>query len=121
MYGSFVTAVRNARGLTQTELAAISGLSQPNLSAIEHDRRVPSADTLNRIVVSCGFELAAVAGGSAVFCPLPRGGWFPDEDDPGPLEGDPRDEAPALPPGAPMEQRLQVIEAVLEAAGEALS
>lgn len=120
MYGSFVVAVREARGLTQAQLAEVSGLSQPNLSAIEHDRRVPSADTLNRIVVSCGFELAAVAGGATVFCPLPRGGWFPDEDDPGPVEGDPPDEAPALRPGAPIGERLRVIEAALEAAGEVI-
>jgi transcriptional regulator with XRE-family HTH domain len=120
MYGSFVRAVRTSRGLSQSEHASISGVSQPNLSAIEHDRRVPSADTLNRLVVSCGYELAAVAGDAAVFCPLPRGGWFPDEDDPGPLEGDPPDEPPALSPGAPTEERLRVIEAVMEAAGEAL-
>ena len=101
--------------MSQRELAGVSGIPQPNLSAIEHDRRLPSADTLNRILVSCGYELAAVAGDRIVYAPLPQGGWFPDEEDPGPVDGDPADEAPVLPPDAPMDQRVQVIDAVLGA------
>lgn len=118
MYGSFVRRVREARGLSQAQLAAVTGIPQPNLSAIEHDRRLPSADTLNRIVVACGFELAAVAGERTVFCDLPLVGWFPDEDDPGPVAGDPVDEPPVLAPDADIDQRLAVIDAVLEAAGD---
>lgn len=116
MYGDFVRTVRRSRGLSQAQLAEVSMVPQPNLSAIEHDRRTPSAETLNRILVACGYELAAVAGDTTIHCPLPRVGWFPDEDDPGPVEGDPLDEEPSLAPGAPIEARLQAIEAVLEAA-----
>lgn len=116
MYGAFVRAVRTERGMSQDELAAVSGVSQPNLSAIENDRRVPSADTLNRIVVACGFELAAVAGDRAVYCDLPAVGWFPDDDEPGSVEGDPPDEAPVLGPDATPEQRAAVLRAVLSLA-----
>ena len=66
VYGSFVRSIRRARGLSQRQLAAIAGVPQPNISAIEHDRRLPSADSLNRLVVACGFELAAVAGEKVV-------------------------------------------------------
>lgn len=118
MYGSFVRSIRASRGLAQGELATIAGISQPNLSAIEHDRRLPTADTLNRIVVACGYELAAVAGDRAIYCDLPRTGWFPDEDDPGALAGDPVDEAPVVTAETPIEQRLAVIDAVLDAAGQ---
>lgn len=120
MYGPFVHRLRTSRGLSQAELARITGIPQPNLSAIEHDRRVPSADTLNRIAVACGYELAAVAGERAIFCDLPRVGWFPDEDDPAPLAGDPTDEPPVVGPDTPLDQRLAVIDAVFDLAGEAL-
>lgn len=116
VYGSFVRAVRESRGLSQKDLAGISGVSQPNLSAIENGRRSPSADTLNRLVVSCGYELAAVAGERIVHCPLPRGGWFPDDDLPPRLPDDPPDEEPSVTPATPMAERVRVVTAVLEAA-----
>jgi transcriptional regulator with XRE-family HTH domain len=115
MYGDFVRRVRRSRGLSQRQLAAISGVRQPNISAIEADRRMPSADTLNRLLVSCGYELAAVAGERMVFAPLPERGWFPDEGRPGPLDDDPVDEAPTVTPDTPMAERVRVINAVLEA------
>ena len=115
MYGSFARAIREARGLTQGQLAAVTGIQATNISAIENDHRVPSADTLNRLVVACGFELAAVAGECAVFCPLPRAGWFPDEDLPPPAPGDPGDEAPALSPQASPDERAAAVLAVLDA------
>ena len=61
MYGTFVRAAREARNLTQHDLAATSGVAQSNISAIENGRRIPSADTLNRLLVACGFELAATS------------------------------------------------------------
>lgn len=115
MYGTFVRAVRTARSLTQKELAETSGVRQANISAIESGRRVPSADTLNRLLVSCGFELTATAGNHTIYCPLPHAGWFPDEDQPGRLPEDPSDEPPALAPGASMDERVRVIIAVLDA------
>ena len=116
MYGSFIRSIRRARGLSQRQLAAIAGVPQPNISAIERDRRMPSADSLNRLVVACGFELAAVAGEKVVHCPLPEVGWFPDEGLPGPEPGDPGDEAPVVGSDTPIDERLRVITAVLEAA-----
>lgn len=115
MYGSMVRRVRASRGLSQAELADISGISQPNISAIENDRRQPSADTLNRLVVACGYELAAVAGERAVFAPLPKAGWFPDEDLPPALPDDPAHEPPTVGPDTPMAERVRIITAVLEA------
>lgn len=115
MYGSFVRAAREARMLTQRELAEISGIRQSNISAIESERRVPSADTLNRLLASCGFELTATAGHRTIYCPLPRGGWFPDEDLPARLADDPPDEPPSLAPGASMDERVRVITDVLDA------
>lgn len=113
MYGDFLVRVRRSRGMTQAQVAENSGISQPNLSAYENDRRVPTADVLNRILVSCGYQLAAVAGERVVTCDLPRGGWFPDEDDPGAMPGDPPDEVPLVTATTPMAERLRVINAVL--------
>jgi len=116
VYGAFVRATREARGLTQRDLALVSGVGQSNISAIENGRRIPSADTLNRLLVACGFELTATAGARMIFCPLPRGGTFPDEDPSArPLPGDPPDERPTLAAGASVYERAQVVTAVLDA------
>lgn len=80
MYGAFIRSVRQSRGLSQMELARVVGIDQPNLSAYENDRQLPSADMLNKIAVACGYLLEAVAGGRRITCPLPRAGWFPDDD-----------------------------------------
>jgi transcriptional regulator with XRE-family HTH domain/tetratricopeptide (TPR) repeat protein len=114
--GSFVRRVRESRDLSQHDLAEISGISQPNISAIENGRRSPSADTLNRLLVACGYELAAVAGERIIHCPLPHAGWFPDDDLPSRLDGDPPDEEPSITPATPMADRVRAVNAVLEAA-----
>jgi len=101
--------------LTQRELAEISLIPQPNISAIEGGRRLPSADTLNRLLVACGFELTATAGERTIFCPLPTGRWFSDDDLPPRLPDDPPDEHPALDHSASMEERVRAITALLEA------
>ena len=116
MYGAFIHRVRASRGLSQNQVADIAGLSQPSLSAYEHDRRVPTADTLNRILVACGYQLTATAGSTTIACPLPRVGWFPDEDVPGPLPGDPGDERPTVDSSTPLDERVEIITAVLEQA-----
>src|ERR1700737_2864293 len=79
MYGAFIKQVRVSRGLTQVELARTVGIEQPNLSAYENDRQMPSADVLNRILVGCGYLLEATAGGRRIVCSLPRAPWFADE------------------------------------------
>ncbi len=71
MYGTFIRQVRTSRGLSQTDLARIIGIEQPNLSAYENDRQMPSADVLNRILVGCGYILEATAGERRLVCPLP--------------------------------------------------
>ncbi|MBA2437495.1 MAG: helix-turn-helix transcriptional regulator [Acidimicrobiia bacterium] len=116
MDGSFVRRVRESRDLSQHDLAEISGISQPNISAIENGRRSPSADTLNRLLVACGYELAAVAGECIIHCPLPHAGWFPDDDLPSRLDDDPPDEEPSITPATPMADRVRAVNAVLEAA-----
>lgn len=115
MYGSFVRRVRTSRRLSQRELSEISGVSQPNISAIENDRRQPSADTLNRLLVACGYELAAVAGPRVVYAPLPRAGWFPDEDLPPSLPDDPADEASIATRDTSPAERARMLTAALEA------
>ena len=71
MYGAFIRRARVSRDLTQVELARIVGIEQPNLSAYENDRQMPSADVLNRILVGCGYILEATAGARHLVCPLP--------------------------------------------------
>ena len=79
MYGSFIRRVRESRRISQLELAEITGIPQPSLSAYEHDRRLPTADTLNRILAGCGYVLEAVAGPERIVCTVPRSGWFADD------------------------------------------
>ena len=62
VFATFIRDLRVARAMTQADLAEASGIDQPNISAIENGRRTPSAATLQRLVESCGFDLAAVAG-----------------------------------------------------------
>jgi transcriptional regulator with XRE-family HTH domain len=71
MYGTFIRQARTSRGLSQVDLARITGIEQPNLSAYENDRQMPSADVLNRILVGCGYILEATAGERRLVCPLP--------------------------------------------------
>lgn len=115
VYGTFVRAVREARGLTQHDLAQVSGIAQANISAIENDRRTPSADTLNRLVVACGFELAATAGDRTVRCALPPDLWSRR------LPDDPPDERPSVAAGAPAEDRAELLAAVLDAVDATLA
>jgi transcriptional regulator with XRE-family HTH domain len=110
MYGAFVRAAREARHLTQHDVAVSSGVLQSNISAIENGRRIPSADTLNRLLVACGFELAATSAGLTIHCPLPD-----DDPWPGGVPADPPDERPSLPAGASATERAQVLTAVLDA------
>ncbi len=121
MYGSFVRCVRQSRRLSQRELAGISGISQANISAIENDRRVPSADTLNRLLVSCGYELAAAAGRRIIACPLPSSGSFSAEEIPPRLPDDPPDEWPAVHVPAGSAARARIIADMLDAVDAAIS
>ena len=119
MYGSVVRRARTARGLTQVELAEVSGVAQANISAIENDRRHPSTETLHRLLMSCGFELVAVAGARTIPLPPPL-----DDGDPHILgdllwaDRDPDDPQEFADPTAralTSEQRAEVVRAVLGA------
>lgn len=116
MYGAFIRAVRESRGISQDQLARTVGISQPNVSAYEHDRRIPNTDTLNKLLVACGYQLAAADGTRVVYCPLPAAGWFPDEDLPSAAPGDPGDEAPIVTARTPMADRVRAINDALELA-----
>jgi transcriptional regulator with XRE-family HTH domain len=72
-------ARRNA-GLSQLELAGRAGTSRPTLSAYEHGRKVPTAETLERLLTAAGFRLSVVAVVSWRGVPLGRGRscWVPD-------------------------------------------
>jgi transcriptional regulator with XRE-family HTH domain len=48
---------RSRRGLSQAELAARAGTSQPVISAYEHGRRDPSTQTLGRLIAATGERL----------------------------------------------------------------
>jgi transcriptional regulator with XRE-family HTH domain len=54
-----VRQMRQAAGLTQRELAALIGVSQPMIARLERgsDRRTPNWDTLGRIAAALGRKL----------------------------------------------------------------
>jgi transcriptional regulator with XRE-family HTH domain len=53
----WVNGARRSAGLTQRELAARSGVAQPMIAKIESGRQMPRADTLDRLLRACGWEL----------------------------------------------------------------
>lgn len=113
MYGSFLKELRTSRGMTQAQLCETTGISQPNLSAYENDRRAPTLDVLNRVMVACGYQLVADGGAKQVRAPFPKVGWFPLEDLPPRLPDDPPDEPPSVPWGVSIEERVGAIHDVL--------
>src|SRR6478609_1460403 len=48
---------RQWAGLSQSDLAQLSGTSRPTLSAYEHGRKSPTLATAARIVAAAGYEL----------------------------------------------------------------
>ena len=113
MYGAFLKQIRTSQQLTQGQLADTCGISQPNLSAYENDRRLPTLDVLNRIVVACGYQLVADGGSSQVRLPLPRVGWFPFEDLPPRLPDDPADQEPPIGPEVSAAERGEILAGLL--------
>ena len=99
--------------MTQAQLCEITGISQPNLSAYENDRRQPTLDVLNRVMVACGYQLVADGGSKQVRAPLPKAGWFPDEDLPPRLPDDPPDEPSTIAWDATPDERVRAMSAVL--------
>lgn len=56
--GTRLRALREARGLTQRELAARAGVASTTVSMIETDRISPSVSSLKRVVSALGLSLA---------------------------------------------------------------
>ncbi len=54
---SAVESLRRRSGLTQAELAAVAGTSQPTIAAYESGRKSPTLRTLSRVARSVGFEV----------------------------------------------------------------
>ncbi len=112
MYGALIAEARHARGMTQAELAELSGIEQANISAIERNRRTPSAGTLHRLLHACGFELTAAAGARVLALPPPTDDAFFASL----LERSPVDEAPTITPSTPPAVRARAVVAVLDLA-----
>lgn len=53
----WVNGARRSAGLTQRELAERSGVPQPTIARIEGGKQMPRADTLDRLLRGCGWEL----------------------------------------------------------------
>lgn len=53
-----VRALRRQTGLTQAELAAEAGTSQPTIAAYEAGRRSPTLRTMDRLAAAAGVEMA---------------------------------------------------------------
>jgi transcriptional regulator with XRE-family HTH domain len=62
-------AARRSAGLTQAELARRAGTSQATVSAYEHGRKLPSVETLGRLLAAAGARLAVVPASSPVVRP----------------------------------------------------
>ena len=58
---ALLRAARRSSGLGQAELARRSGTSQPDVSFVERGKRVPTVDTLERLLAGTGHRLVAVA------------------------------------------------------------
>jgi transcriptional regulator with XRE-family HTH domain len=54
---SYVNQARRAAGLSQRELSRRAGVPQSAIARIERGLQVPRADTLERLLEACGFEL----------------------------------------------------------------
>jgi DNA-binding XRE family transcriptional regulator len=51
-----VNRLRNARGMTQEELAAAAGMKQPRIAEIERGDANPKLHTLTRLAIALGVE-----------------------------------------------------------------
>ena len=54
---TYVSQARRAAGLSQRELSRRTGVPQSAIARIEGGLQVPRADTLERLLAACGFEL----------------------------------------------------------------
>lgn len=118
MYGATIRRARTDRGLTQGEVADVSGIKQANISAIENGRRQPSAETLHRLLAACGFDLVAVSDDERIHLVPPPAPGEPEivadllaERD----RTDPLEAPPLVGADTPVELRARLLVAVLDA------
>lgn len=72
-----IEEARLASGLGQAELAALSGTSQPTLSAYERGRKTPGLTVAERIVNAAGWNIALQPRVSFIEHAAPSGFRFP--------------------------------------------
>ena len=53
----WVNGARRSAGLTQRQLAERAGVPQPTIARIESGKQMPRADTLDKLLKACGWEL----------------------------------------------------------------
>lgn len=53
----YLNQARRAAGLSQRELSRRTGVPQSAIARIERRQQVPRADTLEKLLKACGFEL----------------------------------------------------------------
>lgn len=68
LIGKLIEA-RKAKGLSQRDLAEISGVKQPAIARLESMRSTPKIDTLFKILSPLGYTLSIVPAGES---PRPR-------------------------------------------------
>lgn len=59
LIGKMIEA-REAKGLSQRELAEISGIKQPAIARIESMKSIPQVDTLLKVLIPLGYTLEIV-------------------------------------------------------------
>lgn len=55
--GQLIRSARNDVGMTQAELALAAGIHQPTVAAYESGRRMPSDDTLRKVLAAARLRL----------------------------------------------------------------
>lgn len=58
--GESIRDLRNAKGLSVTELADLSGIHRSMISRWERGERVPSVENYNKVMTALGAELTVV-------------------------------------------------------------
>lgn len=58
--GKAIAHFREARGMTQTDLANVTGINQPTISQYERDKREPTEESLERITSALGITLGDI-------------------------------------------------------------
>lgn len=57
---SAIIAARQSKGLSQKELAELTGVKQPAIARLENGHISPSVDTINKLLAPLGKRLAVV-------------------------------------------------------------